>query len=373
VAVARSLGYPVVIKIASPDITHKSDVGGVEVGIRSEEQLRQAYGDMLAKVGQRAPEAVIEGVTVQKMIENIDYELILGSKKDKDFGSAILFVMGGVTAELIQDFSVGLPPLNSTLAKRLMEDTKAYKLVQGWRGKPPADLEELEATLILFSYLVAGFPEIAEIDINPLAISDGKLYALDARIILDKEYRKSADLYPHLVITPYPTRFITTFQLPDGTEATLRPIRPEDEPLERELLETLSEESRRTRFFSSFRNVTREWLIMFCNIDYDRHIALVAEISEQGKQKIIGVARLIINPDFSSGEIAVLIHDRYQRKGIGQKLMETVLNIARLKELPEIYGEVLTDNREMLNLSRKNGFSIKRLPDGISGIRLKLK
>ncbi|OPY80281.1 MAG: Succinyl-CoA ligase (ADP-forming) subunit alpha [Syntrophus sp. PtaU1.Bin005] len=373
VAVAHRLGYPVVIKIASPDISHKSDVGGVEVGIRSEEQLRQAYGGMLAKVGQRAPEAVIEGITVQKMIENIDYELILGSKKDKDFGAAILFGMGGVTAELIQDFSVGLPPLNTTLAKMLMEETKAYKLVQGWRGKPPADLEELEATLILFSYLVAGFPEIAEIDINPLAISDGKLYALDARIILDKAYRKSADLYPHLVITPYPTRFITTFLLPDGTEVTLRPIRPEDEPLERELLETLSEESRRTRFFSSFRNVTREWLIMFCNIDYDRHIALVAEISEQGKQKIIGVARLIINPDFSSGEIAVLIHDRYQRKGIGQKLMETVLNIARLKELPEIYGEVLTDNREMLNLSRKNGFSIKRLPDGTSSIRLKLQ
>lgn len=258
VTVARKIGYPVAIKIVSPDITHKSDVGGVVVGIHSSEQLKQAYDGMLTTVRERAPRAAIQGITVQKMIEGIDYELILGSKKDKDFGAVILFGMGGITAELIRDFSIGLPPLNQTLAKRLMEETKVYRLIQGWRDKPPANIEELETVLVIFSYLIIDFPEIAEIDVNPLAVSGGKLCALDARIILDKDHRESVYPYPHLVITPYPARFIMPLKLPDGTEVLLRPIRPEDEPLEREFLSTLSEESRRTRFFSAFRNISHE-------------------------------------------------------------------------------------------------------------------
>ena len=373
VAVARQIGYPVAIKIVSPDITHKSDVGGVTVGIHSEEQLRQAYGGMMTTVKEHAPKAVIEGITVQQMIEGIDYELILGSKKDKDFGAVILFGMGGITAELIKDFSIGLPPLNQTLAKRLMEETKAYKLIQGWRGKPPANLEELETTLVNFSHLVVGFPEIAEIDINPLAISKGKLCALDARIILDKDYVESAYHYPHLVITPYPIRFIMPARLSDGTGIVLRPIRPEDEPLESEFLSTLSEESRRTRFFSAFKNISHEWLVMFCNIDYDRHIAMVAEIKEKDERKIIGVVRLILDPDFNSGEVAALVHDRFQRKGLGQKLMEVVIKIARWKGLHEIYGEVLTDNDRMLRLCRKLGFTTKWLPGGTTRITLPLE
>jgi acetyltransferase len=373
VAVARETGYPVVIKIVSPDITHKSDVGGVAVGINSDAQLRQAYVSMVTTVKELAPKALIEGITVQKMIEGIDYELILGSKKDKDFGTVILFGMGGITAELIRDFSIGLPPLNQTLAKRLMEETKAYKLIQGWRGKPPANIEELETTLVNFSYLVVDFPEIAEIDINPLAISGGKLCALDARIILDKDYSESAFPYPHLVITPYPIRFIMPLRLSDGTEVLLRPIRPEDEPLEREFLSTLSDESRRTRFFSAFKNISHNWLIMFCNIDYDRHIAMVAEIKENEERKIIGVVRLILNPDYNSGEVAALVHDSFQRRGLGQILMETVIKIARWKGVHEIYGEVLTDNDKMLGLCRKLGYSTKWLPGGITSITLPLK
>jgi acetyltransferase len=348
-------------------------VGGVATGIYSDEQLKQAYESMMTSVKERAPSATIEGVIVQKMIEDIDYELILGSKKDKDFGAVILFGMGGITAELIRDFSIGLPPLNQTLAKRLMEDTKADKLIQGWRGKPPADLESLETILVNFSYLILGFPEIAEIDINPLAITKGSVYALDARIILDKDYRESAYPYPHLVITPYPIRFIMSGKLSDGTEVVLRPIRPEDEPLEQEFLSTLSEESRRTRFFSAFKDVSHEWLVMFCNIDYDRHIAMVAEVKENGERKIIGVVRLILNPDFSSGEVAALVHDRFQRKGLGQKLMEVVINIARWKGLHEIHGEVLTDNQKMLGLCRKLGYKTKWLPGGITRITLQLK
>lgn len=372
VAIAGEIGYPVVIKIVSPDISHKNDVGGVTVEIYSEEQLRRAHGSMVTTVKKRAPKAAIEGITVQNMIEGIDYELILGSKKDKDFGAVILFGMGGVTAELIKDFSIGLPPLNQTLAKRLMEETKAYKLIQGWRDKPPANIEELETTLVNFSNLIVDFPEIGEIDINPLAISGGKLYALDARIILDKDYVESAYPYSHLVITPYPTRFIMPWSLLDGTEVVLRPIRPEDEPLEHEFLSTLSKESRQRRFFEDFKTISHKWLVVFCNIDYDRHIAIVAEIKEKKERKIIGVARIIINPDFNSGEFAVLVHDRFQKKGVGQKLMEVVIKIARWKGLHEIYGEVLTDNDKMLGLCRKLGFTTHWLPGGTTSARLQL-
>jgi acetyltransferase len=306
------------------------------------------------------------------MIEVIDYELILGAKKDKDFGSVILFGMGGITAELIRDFSIGLPPLNQTLVKRLIEETKAYRLMQGWRGKPPADLEALEETIINFSNLVVEFPEIAEIDINPLCISNGKPYALDGRIILDKGWVDAAQ-YQHLVIMPYPSNYIIPWEFSDGTNVLLRPIRPEDEPLEHELLSSLSPESLRTRFFSPNIDISHEKLILFCNIDYDRHIAMVGEIMENGKRKIIGVARLIINSDFNSAEFAVLVHDNYQGKRLGYKLMEVLIDIGREKGLYEIYGEVLTDNKKMLSFCKKLGFTAQGRPGGTTTVTLRLR
>ena len=316
--------------------------------------------------------AVTRGASVEKGFEGIDYELILGSKRDKDFGAIILFGMGGANAELIGDFSIGLPPLNQTLAKRLMEETKAYKLIQGWEDKPPADLEELETTLINFSNLIVDFPEIAEIEINPLAISGGRPYALDTSIILDKDYSESTHPYPHLMITPYPTRLIMPWRSADGTDLVLRPIRPEDEPLEYEFLTTLSKESLRTRFFSAIKDMPHRWLVTFCNIDYDRSIAIVAEVEENEKRKIIGVVRLNLNPDFNSGEIAAIVHDRFQRKGIGQKLMELVIEIGRSRGVQVINGEVLTENEKMLKLCRKIGFATKTLPHGITRITLQL-
>ena len=288
VSIADKLGYPVAIKVVSPDIAHKSDVGGVMLGLDSGAALRQAFETLVQTVGKRAPHAAIQGVAVQRMIENVDYELILGAKKDKDFGSVILFGIGGTAAEFFKDFSIGLPPLNQTLAKMLMQETKAYKMLQGFRGKPPANFKELEEILVRFSNLIVDFPEIAEIDIDPLAIADGKAYALDARIVIDRDYVEHESRYPHLVITPYPTRYITSWKLPDGVEVLLRPIRPEDEPLEQELAASLSHETIRTRFFSSLRDLSHEWLTLFCNIDYDRHMAIVAEITENGKRKIIG-------------------------------------------------------------------------------------
>jgi acetyltransferase len=372
--IAEKVGYPVVIKVVSPDISHKSDVGGVIMGIESSTALKEAYEKMMQKVKTRAPEAAITGVAVEKMMTDVDYELILGAKKDKDFGSVILFGMGGTMAEFIKDFSIGLPPLNQTLAKMLIQETRVYKLLQGFRGKPAADFEALEEILVNFSNLIVDFPEIAEIDINPLAISKGKASALDARIIIDKNYDATGQsAYPHLIIAPYPTRYTTPWQLSDGTEVVLRAIRPEDEPAELELLSTLSEETSRTRFFSIFRNVSHEWLIMFCNIDYDRHMAIVAEMGEKGKKRMIGVARLIMNPDLTSGEVAVLVQDGFQGKRLGSKFVEMLIGIARERGLEEITADVLTENENMLKVFKRMGFTTHWVPGGTSEAVLKLK
>ena len=373
IRIADRIKYPVVIKIVSPDISHKSDVGGVRTGIRTAEELKEAYSELLGRVKEKVPQAVIAGVTVQKMIENIDYEIILGAKKDKDFGSIILFGMGGIGTEVFKDISIGLPPLNQTLARRLMEETKVYRMLQGYRGKKPADLKELEHLLVIFSNLIVDFPEIAEMDINPIAISNGKAYALDARIIIDKEYMDHTLPYPHLVITPYPTRYTTTWKLSDGTEVMLRPIRPEDEPLEHEMLSTLSPETLRSRFFSIVQDISHEMLVRFCNIDYDREMAIVAELKEETRRRIIGIGRLIIEPDFRSGEYAVLVHDEYQGKGLGYKLVDLIIGIAQDKGLEEIYGKVLTENERMLKMAIKLGFQYQLMDGGITEVRLALK
>lgn len=376
VAMADKVGYPVVIKVVSPDISHKSDVGGVIMGIDSSSALKEAYEKLMQRVKKRAPEAAITGVAVEKMITDVDYELILGVKKDRDFGSVILFGMGGTMAEFIKDFSIGLPPLNQALAKMLIQDTRVYKMLQGFRGRPAADFEGLEEIIVNFSNLIVDFPEIAEIDINPLAISNGKASALDARIIIDKEYDPAAcrSTHPHLIITPYPTRYTTPWRLSDGTEVVLRAIRPEDEPAEHEMLSTLSEEALRTRFFSSIKDIPHEWLILFCNIDYDRHMAIVAETTdEKGKKSMIGVARLLMDQDLTSGEVAVLVQDRFQGKRLGSKFLEMLIDIARERGLEEIRADVLTENKNMLNVFRRLGFTTQWVPGGTSEAVLKLK
>ena len=374
IRIAEKVGYPVVIKVVSPDISHKSDVGGVILGIDSSAALKEAYEQLIQRVKKRAPEAVLRGVAVEKMIADVDYELILGAKKDRDFGAVILFGMGGTMAEFIKDFSIGLPPLNQTLAKMLMQDTRVYKMLQGFRGKPPADFEGLEEILANFSNLIVDFPEIAEIDINPLAISNGQASALDARIIIDKNYDAAGrSPYPHLIITPYPTKYTTPWHLSDGTEVLLRAIRPEDEPAEHELLSSLSEETLRTRFFSVIRDISHEWLILFCNIDYDRHMAIIAEMEEKGKKSMIGVARLIMNQDLTSGEIAVLVQDKFQGKRLGTKFVEVLIEIARERGLEEVRADVLTENEHMLKVFGRLGFSTQWFVGGTSEAVLKLK
>ena len=371
--VTDEIGYPVAMKIVSPDISHKTEVGGAILNIPSREALENEYTALMKRIRERLPKAAVTGVAIEEMLQEVDYELILGAKKDKEFGTVILFGMGGITAEFVKDFSVGLPPLNQTLAKMLMEETRVYRMLQGFRGKSPANLEELEEILVGFSNLIVDFPEIAEIDINPLAVSNGKAHALDARIIIDGTYTESKGLHPHLVIAPYPTRYITPWKLSDGTEVLLRPIRPEDEPLEREMLATLSEEATKWRFFSMVRPLDHEWLIVFCNIDYDRHMAIVAEVKEKGKRRIIGVARLIKNPDLVTAEFAVLVHDAYQGRGLGYKLTEMLIAIGRRGGLKGIEGQLLTGNTRMFRICRDLGFSYTLKPDGITEVMQRLK
>jgi len=375
ISIAKFVGYPVVLKIVSPDITLKSDVGGVITGINSEERLRLEYDRLIKNVEENAPRARIEGVTVQKMIEKIDYEIILGAKKDDNFGSVILFGMGGTGVQIYRDFSIGLVPLNQTLARRLMEETEVYKMLRGYRGKPPADLRQLEQIIVSFSNLIADFPEIAEMDINPIAISDGKAYALDARIIIDQDHLEYASpaQYPHLSITPYPTRFIMNWVLSDGTEVLLRPIRPEDEPLEYELFTSVSPETLKGRFFQNVKNITHEMLTRLCNIDYEREIAIVAEVRESQKKRLIGVGQLSIEPGYETGEFGVIVHDDYQGKGLGYKLSDILIGIAQEKGLDRFVGFVLTSNRKMVNLCRKLGFTVENMPDGLSRVELALK
>ncbi|HEY5541099.1 MAG TPA: bifunctional acetate--CoA ligase family protein/GNAT family N-acetyltransferase [Coriobacteriia bacterium] len=373
-AAAKKIGYPVVMKIISHDITHKSAAGGVEVGVCSPPDLETAYARIMKRVKKSSPKAVIEGVSVQKMIRDVDYELILGMKKDKQFGSVIVFGAGGVGAEGLADFAVSLPPLNQTLARRMMEETRTFRTLQSpRRGVVAPDIGELEELLTVLSNMVVDFPEIAEVDINPLVIAGGKACAVDARIVIDTGVLDGKPKYPHLVITPYPTRYVTPWRLSDGTEILLRPVRPEDEPMEEELLRTASEETLRGRFFESHVNITHEMLVRFTNIDYDREIAIVAELTRGKKKRIIGVGRLMGEADRGRGEFAVLVHDQFQSRGLGFKLTDTIIGIAQEKGLREVSGYIDANNRRMLRVVSELGFVAEQTVDGVTTVRLSLE
>ena len=357
--VARRVGYPVVLKVVSQDVIHKSDVGGVVTNITSSEMLSHEFAKLIDRVKILKPGAKIDGVYVQKMVKVVDYELILGSKKDRDFGAVLLFGSGGIGVELFRDFAIGLPPINQVLARRMMEETKIYKaLSKGLRNHAPANLKALEEVIVRVSSMVADFPEIAEMDINPLSVGEGKVYAVDVRILLDPNPIDRSTPYSHMVILPYPTKYVIPWKLEDGTDVLLRPIRPEDEAMESEFINGLSEETSRYRFFNIVRNLPHSDLVRFCNIDYDREMAIVAEITEGGRRREIGVGRLIAEPDRKRGEFAVVIADQYQTKGLGRKLVDMLINIAEERRFESIFGVVLRDNTPMLSLCREMGFAL---------------
>jgi acetyltransferase len=373
VQAAKRIGFPVVLKIVSHDITHKNAVGGVELGVCSAPDLEEAYDRIMTRVHKNARKATIEGVSVQKMVRDVDYELILGMKKDWQFGSVILFGAGGTAAEGLGDFSVALPPLNQVLARRMMEETRIYKTMQKPpKGVVPPDFSEIEELLTVLSNIVVDFPEVAEIDINPLVITKGKACAVDARIVIDQSVVEGKPDGPHLVISPYPTRYITPWRLSDGTEVLLRPIRPEDEPMEEEMLRTVSEQTLRDRFFGNVVNIDHDMLVRFTNIDYDREMAIVAELTKGKKKRIIGVGRLTGEADKGKGEFATLVHDEFQGKGLGFKLTDMIIGIAEEKGLREVTGYINSDNRRMLQVVQELGFVIESSEDSITCVKLVL-
>jgi acetyltransferase len=323
--IAREMGYPVVMKLHSPDITHKTDAGGVRLDLRGDADVGEAYRQIVSSARQYKPDARIEGVTLQPYFSNPDYEILLGAKRDPNFGPVILFGMGGIYTEVLKDRSLGLPPMNRLLARRLMQETKAYSLLKGYRNRPAADMQRLEEMIIRLSQLLIDFPEIAELDMNPVLIKDGKPVAVDARILVSPLAVPSS---LHLVIGPYPEEDESHMVSVDGRRIFVRPVKPEDAPLFTAFFKTLSPTTIYYRFFGALKELNPEMLARFTQIDYDREIALVAIDEESETDNMLGVARIIGDPDGRTGEFAVLVGDAWQGKGIGGNLLEKCLSVA---------------------------------------------
>jgi acetyltransferase len=372
--IAKEIGYPVVLKILSPQIVHKTDAGGVVLDIHSEAELREAHERIMQRAKQYNPDAEILGVTVQQMIKKHGYEVIIGAKTDPLFGPVILFGMGGIGVELFKDFSLGLPPLNQTLVRRIMEETKVYQLLKGYRNVPPANIKLLEEIMVLFSQMLIDFPQLKEVDINPLFINEREAYAFDARIVVDKDkvFEKS-EPHQHLVMTPYPKKYETMWKLRDGRTVLLRPIKPEDEPMWLEMFQNFSEQSIRYRFFQIIKDTPHETRVRYCNIDYDREIAIVPELTENGRRKILGVVRVGMEPDGRAGEIAFIVADPWQGLGLGTKLVDYAIEICKDMKIETLYAIMLPDNYRAINLMKKMGFTITYLEDGTAKGTLSLK
>jgi len=373
--IANKIGYPVVIKIHSPDITHKSDMGGVALNIKDENTVWMTYKNMTGNIKKKMPEANIEGVTVQPMFDAKDaVEMILGIKKDPVFGTSIMVVMGGTSAELFMDKSLGFPPLNETLALRMIKNLKIYPLLRGYRGSAPKAIDKLIEILIRMSYLAADYPEIAELDINPLLVTSDDAIALDARIVLDKEViGKKLPEYSHLLLHPYPDKLVKKSKLNDGTPIILRPIKPEDEPLWLDLLGSCSKESIYSRFRYNFHFDSHEVATQFCYIDYAREIAIVAEVEDKGEKKLIAVGRLISDPDLTTVEYAILITDAFQKRELGTILTTYCEDIAKKWKMKKIFAETTKDNKAMVAVFKKLGFEVTYNEDNTVSVSKQLK
>lgn len=359
---ATEIGFPVVLKLFSDTITHKTDVGGVKLNLASEEAVRHAYRAIQTSVAEKVGAQHFAGVTVQPMIKLDGYELILGSSVDPQFGPVILFGSGGQLVEVYKDRALALPPLNTTLAQRMMEQTQIFKALKGVRGRKAVDLLALESLLVRFSQLVIEQSAIAEIDINPLIASPNGLLALDARVVLhDPGKQKSV---PKPAIRPYPLQYVTHTQLKDGTPVTIRPIRPEDEPLMAEFHRTLSDRTVYLRYFASLSlssRIAHERLLRICFGDYEREIVLVAELHtpQTGARRILGVGRLNKVQSRSTAEVAILVADEFQARGLGFQLLSRVVQVAREEKLTRVRSEMLHDNLAMQILSKRVGFELR--------------
>ncbi|QHG14923.1 bifunctional acetate--CoA ligase family protein/GNAT family N-acetyltransferase [Nostoc sp. ATCC 53789] len=376
---AEKIGYPVVLKLFSEIITHKTDVGGVQLNLRDAEAVRQAYRNIKSSLQDKLQHdphysalstqysALFLGVTVQPMVKMAGYELIIGSSLDAQFGPVLLFGTGGQLVEVFHDRAIALPPLNTTLVRRMMEQTQIYKALKGVRGRKSVDMAALEQLMVVFSQLVVEQRWIKEIDINPLLASSEQLIALDARIILHEPDVKK-DQLPKLAIRPYPTQYVSKWTMKDGTPVTIRPIRPEDEPLMVQFHKTLSEQSVYFRYFHLIKlqsRVAHERLTRICFIDYDREIALVVEYQnpETQTRQILAVGRLSKIHGTNEAEFAIVVCDRYQCQGIGTELLQRLLQVSRDEQLSTITADILVDNYGMQKVCEKLGFRIQHTDD----------
>jgi acetyltransferase len=360
---AETIGYPVVLKLFSETITHKTDVGGVQLNLSGEDAVRRAYQAIATAVRDNVGAEHFQGVTVQPMIPLDGYELILGSSLDPQFGPVLLFGSGGQLVEVYRDRAVALPPLNTTLALRMMEQTRVFSALKGVRGRSPVDLTALEQLLVRFSSLVVEQRRIKEIDINPLLASPDRLLALDARVVLH-DPDVSEDALPKLAIRPYPLQYVQPWTLLDGTAITIRPILPEDEPLMIKLHQTLSDRSVYFRWLHMLglsQRIAHERLVGICFIDYDREMAFVADHHnpETGQHEILGVGRIIKARDTDEAEFAILIADQFQRKGLGTELLRRLIQFGRDEKLQRLIGDILPENRGMQEVCKKLGFRVE--------------
>jgi len=367
---AARLGFPVVLKLHSETITHKTDVGGVQLNLRTASAVRQAWKAIESSCVKKVGKEHFQGVTVQPMIKLDGYEIIIGSSLDPQFGPVLLFGTGGQLVEVFKDRALGLPPLNATLARRMMERTKIYTALKGVRGRKATNIAAIEQLLVRFSQLVVEQPWISEIDINPLLVSAERIFALDGRVVLH-DLKTPESKLPHPAIRPYPIQYATPWKLKNKTPIFIRPIKPEDEPLMVKFHETLSEESVYNRYFAALKlsqRVAHERLTRICFNDYDREIALVAELKvHKGEEKkVLGVGRLSKQHGGSNAEFAVLVSDEWQRQGLGCELLKRLIEIGRVEKLARISGVILAENHAMQHICRKVGFKVVHEPDNNS-------
>jgi acetyltransferase len=361
VAWAEKIGFPVVLKIYSLTITHKTDVGGVVLNLRDAKAVREAFNNIQKAVAEKVGAQHFQGVTVQPMAKLDGYELILGSSLDPQFGPVLLFGTGGQLVEVFKDKSLALPPLNSTLARRMMETTKIYHALQGVRGRHSVDMVALENLLVRFSELVVENPRIKEIDINPLLASPDRLLALDARVVLHEASVQDDEL-PGSAIRPYPEQYVSKWKMENGEEVVIRPIRPEDEPKLIEFHEKLSERTVYLRYFQPLKfsqRTAHERLTRICFIDYKREMALVVERrNEKGQSEVIAVGRMSKMHGVPEAELAALVRDGFQGKGLGTELYRRLLRIAADEKLTKVHSNMLAENIEMKSICRALSFKI---------------
>jgi acetyltransferase len=361
VKIAQQIGYPVAMKVHSTKILHKTEVHGVVLGISSDDEVQRVFQEIMDRAKRMRPDADTKGVTLQPMLASAEgIELIVGSKKDPVFGSVMMVGAGGIAAEVLGDRALELPPLNDRLARRMLESLRIRPLLHGFRGRRAVNIDRLVEVLMRFSYLISENPYIAELDVNPLLVTSEGATALDARVILDpKAIAAKSRPYSHLAIRPYPDEYERQATLADGTELLLRPIQPEDEPLWHEFLKNCSQGSIWHRFKYLFKETTHEMATRFCFVDYDRTMAIVAEVDQAGQRILAGVGRLEADADHHDAEYAVLVADAWQGRGLGSLLTDFCLELCTSWGINRVFGETTSDNYRMQRILSNRGFKTK--------------